>query len=678
MYAENNGVKIWYEEHGQGDLTLVMVHGFQITHSGCFDRTYVPHLSRHMRVITLDLRGNGKSDQPETGYDLDTYVEDVHAVIEAARLEHFAMAGHSLGVSIVIKYNALHPGRASHLILISGAAKMVQSEDYPKGMPKEMLDGVVQFWEAQPEVMLKSFIEMLCTEKYSLRFKELIWDWAHETTPTLWSKCFASACFADVDEYLQDIDIPCLIIHGTRDKVIHPSASQYLNKKITGSSTFLIPDAGHIFAHTWPQVSRKIFTFLIPESPLPSPPSQKMTGHRILWISSPIGLGHVKRDFAILSAIREKMPDLIVHWLCVDPVRSYLKATGEVIHPMSEFLMDESKHFENNATAYALNATEAYWYMDRILNNNFMVFTDALRSDGYDLVVGDESWEVHEYLHHNPALKTTPFVFLTDFIGASNVSEDEVKQAHVANVNGNWIEMRKINPRGSDLSIFIGEPEDVPDRTFGEGLPNIREWTKSLFSFSGYILPFAPRDYANRQMIRRNLGFSTGDKILLVAVGGTSVGRPLIEKCLEAHKNVREIIPDLQSIFLCGPRIDSQSFGHADGVEFRSFIPDPVKLYAACDLAVIQGGLSTAMELTALARPFLYFPLKDHFEQQDYVDYRLKNYRAGVRMDFDHTSVFQLAEAIAAHIGDSVNYKPVPEDGANKVASMITGLLGIS
>ena len=97
MYAENNGVKIWYEEHGQGDLTLVMVHGFQITHSGCFDRTYVPHLSRHMRVITLDLRGNGKSDRPETGYDLDTYVEDVHAVIEAARLEHFAMAGHSLG-----------------------------------------------------------------------------------------------------------------------------------------------------------------------------------------------------------------------------------------------------------------------------------------------------------------------------------------------------------------------------------------------------------------------------------------------------------------------------------------------------------------------------------------------------------------------------------------------------
>jgi len=474
---------------------------------------------------------------------------------------------------------------------------------------------------------------------------------------------------------LKDIDIPSLIVHGEKDKVIHPDASQYLHKKIAGSSLLLIPDSGHIFAHTWPQVSMQILTFLKPGTPSPSLPSQKTRGHKILWISSPIGLGHVKRDLAIVNEMRARIPDLTIHWLCVDPVRSYLKAMGETIHPMSDLLMDESKHFESNATAYALNATEAYWDMDQILNNNFMVFTDAVRFDGYDLVVGDESWEVAEYLHYNPSLKTSRFVFLTDFIGMSNVSEDKTKQAHVANANGTWVEMRKMNPTASDLSIFIGEPEDIPDRPFGEGLPNIREWTKNLFSFSGYTLPFEPRDYSNRQLIRRDLGFSPEDNVLLVAVGGTSVGRPLIEKCLESQADLREIIPKIRSIFLCGPRIDSQSFGHADGVEFLSFVSDPMKLYAACDLAVIQGGLSTAMELTALERPFLYFPLKDHFEQQNYVDYRLKNYNAGVRMDFDHTSVSQLAEAIAAHIGVSVIYKPVSADGANKAASMISDLL---
>ena len=74
MYAENNGVKIWYEVHGQGEPTLVIVHGFQIAYSEFFKRAYVPFLSRHMRVVTLDLRGNGRSDRPEIGYDLEAYV----------------------------------------------------------------------------------------------------------------------------------------------------------------------------------------------------------------------------------------------------------------------------------------------------------------------------------------------------------------------------------------------------------------------------------------------------------------------------------------------------------------------------------------------------------------------------------------------------------------------------
>ena len=81
------------------------------------------------------------------------------------------------------------------------------------------------------------------------------------------------------------------------------------------------------------------------------------------------------------------------------------------------------------------------------------------------------------------------------------------------------------------------------------------------------------------------------------------------------------------------------------------------------------------MELTALGRPFIYFPLKDHFEQQDYVDFRLKRYKAGVRMDFDNTSPFQLAEAIASNMGASVDYRPVNTGGAKKAASMIIELL---
>jgi pimeloyl-ACP methyl ester carboxylesterase/UDP:flavonoid glycosyltransferase YjiC (YdhE family) len=675
VYAENNGVRIWYEVHGRGKPSLVMVPGFQIAHSEGFKRTYAPFLSRHVQVITLDLRGNGKSGRPEGGYNLETYVEDIHAVVEAAGLDCFAMAGLSCGAHIIIKYNAIHPGRVSHLILLAGYSRMVRSGEYPQGMPRETLDGVIQFWQNQPEAMLRGFIDMLCSEKYSLRFKELIWKWAHETSPQIWGTCFASSTLSNVDGELKDINLPVLIVHGEKDKVVFPEASKYLHQKIPGTKILLIPEAGHIFVRTWPQVSRHILAFLKPETQQPSPRKQKNMGRRILWISSPIGLGHVKRDLAIAAKMREKIPDLTIHWLCVDPVRSFLKACGESIHPWSESLKDESRHFESHATAYSLNATEAYWEMDQLLNNNFMVFTDAVRTDDYDLVVGDESWEVAEYLHYNSSLKTAPFVFLTDFIGTSNVSEDKTKKAHVANVNGIWVEMREINPKASDLSIFIGEPEDIPDRLFGEGLPNLREWTKTHFRFSGYILPFDPTDYSDRQSLRKELGFSTDDKILLVAVGGTSVGRPLIEKCLEAQADLRRLIPGIRTIVLCGPRIDPKSFPPGESVEFKSFISDPIKLYAACDLAVIQSGLSTAMELTSLRRPFLYFPLLDHFEQQDFVHFRLKRYRAGVRMDFDRTSPSLLAEAVAANMDAPVNYLPVETQGAQKAATMIMELL---
>ena len=74
-------------------------------------------------------------------------------------------------------------------------------------------------------------------------------------------------------------------------------------------------------------------------------------------------------------------------------------------------------------------------------------------------------------------------------------------------------------------------------------------------------------------------------------------------------------------IAVAGPRIDpaSLSAGHQEGLELRAFVPDLPRHLAACDLAIIQGGLTTAMELTANRRPFLYFPLAHHFEQNYHV-----------------------------------------------------------
>ncbi|HKP19997.1 MAG TPA: hypothetical protein VJT68_00660, partial [Thermoleophilaceae bacterium] len=96
---------------------------------------------------------------------------------------------------------------------------------------------------------------------------------------------------------------------------------------------------------------------------------------------------------------------------------------------------------------------------------------------------------------------------------------------------------------------------------------------------------------------------------------------------------------------------------------------------AVCDLAIVQGGLTTSMELTANRRPFLYFPLRHHFEQNFHVRHRLGQYGAGRCMDFDTDGPSQIAQAIAEEIGREVDYKPVETDGAARAASLIAELL---
>ncbi len=81
------------------------------------------------------------------------------------------------------------------------------------------------------------------------------------------------------------------------------------------------------------------------------------------------------------------------------------------------------------------------------------------------------------------------------------------------------------------------------------------------------------------------------------------------------------------------------------------------------------------MESTAARRPFLYFPLRHHFEQNFHVRHRLERYRAGRRMDFDDSTPEVIAKSISEEIGREVDYRPVETDGARRAASRIAELL---
>jgi UDP-N-acetylglucosamine:LPS N-acetylglucosamine transferase len=126
---------------------------------------------------------------------------------------------------------------------------------------------------------------------------------------------------------------------------------------------------------------------------------------------------------------------------------------------------------------------------------------------------------------------------------------------------------------------------------------------------------------------------------------------------------------------VAGPRIDPSTLPQREGLEIRAFVPDLYRHLAACDLAVVQGGLTTSMELAANRRPFLYFPLRHHFEQNFHVRHRLGNYGAGRCMDFETADPGVIAQAIADEIGREVDYRPVESDGAARAAALIAELL---
>jgi predicted glycosyltransferase len=398
---------------------------------------------------------------------------------------------------------------------------------------------------------------------------------------------------------------------------------------------------------------------------------------RALYISSPIGLGHAQRDVAIADELRRLRPDLEIDWLAQHPVTAVLEGRGERIHPRSAELASESAHIAAESAEHDLNAFQAIRRMDEILVANFMVFHDAVTEGEYDLVVGDEAWDVDHFLHENPELKRTAFAWMTDFVGWLPMPAGGEREAYLtADYNAEMIEHVERFPRIRDRAIFVGEPDDIVPDSFGPGLPSIREWTERHYAFSGYVTGFDPEPLIERrEELRAELGYRPDERVVIVTVGGSGVGEALLRRVIAAYPAAARRVNGLRMIAVAGPRIDPDSLGAAPGVEVRAYVPELFAHLAACDLAVVQGGLTTTMELAATRRPFLYFPLRDHFEQNRHVRHRLERYGAGRCMDYAASPPEVIAEAIAAEIDRPVQSRPVERDGAARAAALIAPLL---
>jgi UDP:flavonoid glycosyltransferase YjiC (YdhE family) len=395
---------------------------------------------------------------------------------------------------------------------------------------------------------------------------------------------------------------------------------------------------------------------------------------RVLYISGSLGLGHVTRDLAIARQLRQQLPGIDIRWLAVHPATLLLEHAGETVLPEASSYTNENVLAEQSAQGSKLSLLRYLLKSKGAWQHNMELFAKIVSSQQFDLVIGDETYEISLALRKHPELKRFPFVMIFDFVGLDAMTNNPLERLGVYLWNRVWShDYRKKRKPSYDLGLFVGEPGDVPDTPFGFMLPSRRQFATAMYRFVGYVFPFEPSTLAKQADLRKALGYGP-EPLVIVSIGGTSIGKELLERCGEAYTIVREKVPSLHMVLVAGPRVATDSLRLPREVEVRQFVPDLYKHFAACDLAIVQGGATSTLELTALNRPFLYFPLEGHSEQASVARILTKR-RAGIQMRFADSTPASLAEKILSMLGVPVSYLEIPTDGAKNAAQLIVQLL---
>ncbi|MGH9275355.1 MAG: alpha/beta fold hydrolase, partial [Acidimicrobiales bacterium] len=497
--VERDGVKIAYEVHGEGnDPTVLLAPTWSIVHSQIW-KAQVPYLARHFRVVTLDGRGNGRSDRPTgaSAYIDDAYADDIVAVMDATDTDRATLVGLSMGALWGVLVAARHPERVTGLLVIGPATGLEvpsprrNRTQWDKEL--EAPEGWAKFNRAHwlgggHDDFLRFFFSEMFVEPHSTKQIEDCVGWGLETDPdTLVATIEASGAVAQTatvfEERCRQVRCPVLVVHGSDDH-IRPHAEGERLAEVIGAPLLTIDGGGHGIPARDPVHINHLIKDFVDRTGSTAPPSRatwtraRNRPKRALYISSPIGLGHARRDLAIAHELRQHHPDVQIDWLAQPPVTTMLAAAGEQVHPGSSWLASEVAHIDDECAEHDLHAFQAIRRMDEILVNNFMVFHDIVATDHYDLVIGDEAWDVDYFLHENPELKRFAFAWMTDFVGWLPMPEGGTAESAItADYNAEMIEQRARFRRLRDRSIFVGDPDDIVPDTFGPGLPGIRDWT---------------------------------------------------------------------------------------------------------------------------------------------------------------------------------------------------------
>jgi pimeloyl-ACP methyl ester carboxylesterase len=262
-------IDLYYEDHGSG-RPVVLIHGYPLS-GRAWDKQLPVLLENGRRVITYDRRGFGKSSQPTTGYDYDTFANDLRSLMETLDLRDVTLVGHSMGTGEVTRYlGRFGSGRVAKGVLVSPIPPyLLQTSNNPDGLPESMFNGFMQAARQDAPAWMKGFLDNF----YNIdKFRgTLVSDEAYEASWNVAAAASAVAAVACIPTWETDfrgdlpkIDVPMLVIQGNDDRVLpYPKTGERLRGLIKNVQLVAIEGGPHAIAWTHSdQVNSALLKFI--------------------------------------------------------------------------------------------------------------------------------------------------------------------------------------------------------------------------------------------------------------------------------------------------------------------------------------------------------------------------------------------------------------------------------
>ena len=262
-------IELYYEDHGSGD-PVVLIHGYPL--SGASWEKQVPALlAAGHRVITYDRRGFGKSSQPTTGYNYDTFAEDLLKLVTHLKLRDFSLVGFSMGGGEVARYIGKYGSKGvSKAVIIGGVPPfLLKTPDNPEGVDGSVFEGIQKAVAADRYAFFTEFFknfyntDVFLGKRISEQAVQAGWNVAASASATASFACVPT-WHEDFRNVLARIDVPTLVIHGDADRIVPiAAAGRRTAKLVKGARLSVIKDGPHAVSWTHAdEVNAELVSFL--------------------------------------------------------------------------------------------------------------------------------------------------------------------------------------------------------------------------------------------------------------------------------------------------------------------------------------------------------------------------------------------------------------------------------